>query len=106
MKESIWSEDPFLVLNRGMANNDDDVYPYHDNEIEYGDAAQIDKSVEDMMENNLSDMNTESNPEQVHQLCLVEKVFKILKCALNLIISSSQPILLSISSSCFLVAVC
>ena len=104
--ESIWSEDPFFVLYRGKADNDDDVYPYHDNEIEYGDAAHIDNSVEDMTEDNLSDMDTESNPEQVHQLCLVEKVVKIIKCALNLIISSSQPILLSISSSCFLVAFC
>ena len=61
--ESIWSEDPFLVLYRERADNDDDIYPDPDTEIEYGDIALLDKGVADRMEDNLSDMETDSNPE-------------------------------------------
>ena len=67
------SEDPVLVQYGKKVDNDvdDDIYPDPDNEIKYGDThAHIDKGVADMLEDNLSDMGTDSNPEQVHHLCL------------------------------------
>ena len=73
--ETSWSKD---VLSEAKADNDDDIYPDPDTEIEYGDTAQIDKGFADMMEDNLSDVDTDINPETVHHLCLglevVEKV--------------------------------
>ena len=57
------SEDLFLVQYGDKADNDDDIYPDPDTEIEFGDTAQIDKGVRDRMDDNLSDIEAESNPE-------------------------------------------
>jgi hypothetical protein len=59
--ETTLSEDQFLMLYGEKADNDDDIYPDPDTIIEYGDTAQLDKSVGHMMEDNLSDMDTDSN---------------------------------------------
>ena len=45
--ESIWNEHPFLVIYMKKADNDDDIYSDPDTEIEYGDTAQLNKSVGD-----------------------------------------------------------
>ena len=61
------SEDPVLVQYGKKADNDvdDDIYPDPDTVIEYGDTAQLDKSVGDKMEDNPYDMETDSNPESL-----------------------------------------
>jgi hypothetical protein len=60
--EPFLSEDPFIVKfgEGAVADNDDDIYPDPDTEIEYGDTAQLDK-----MEDDPYDMETDSNPESL-----------------------------------------
>ena len=60
--ETTWSS-LFLVLYGEEADNDADIYQDPDNEFEYGDTAQLDKGVGDRMDDNLSDIEAESNPE-------------------------------------------
>ena len=63
--EASLSEDPFLVQYGEKDDNDDDIYPDPDNEIEYGDTALLDKGVADIIEDNLSDMEPDSNPDDL-----------------------------------------